>query len=338
MSRFKPAFYINITERCNMRCEYCPAYGENWESTEGLLPLDQLLKVIRVAVGSGLTTFRISGGEPFIFPDRVFAAIELLNGLNVTDIILNTNGFNLYQHLGKLNACTVAKVKISLDTIDPELFKTITLNRRFADVLQSIRGARDAGHSVELNCVLYRRNKDAFWPLVDFCERECVGLKILDLVYYDRLVREEMDPRQFWEEQYLDLTELSEEVAGRLGPPSIVRLSNERGIPMLQFRLHNGRALVIKDGQRGSTFGRVCEGCSHFPCQEGLFHLSLSAGGNLTPCRLRRDLTTDLARMSEDEIREALSRALGAYGEVRLVTKTVQFPQSGGNVPVQIGG
>jgi cyclic pyranopterin phosphate synthase len=85
-----------------MKCEYCPTYGENWEVTHNMLPITDLLKILHVSVDFGLTTFRISGGEPFLYPERIFQILTKLNQIGVKDIVLNTNGYNLTRVLPRL--------------------------------------------------------------------------------------------------------------------------------------------------------------------------------------------------------------------------------------------
>src|SRR5579864_1656812 len=242
MFKLLPCLYINITERCNMQCEYCPAFGENWESTEGLMPLTDLLTVIDVAVDLGLESFRISGGEPMIFPEPVFAVLDVLRRRDQKDIILNTNGFNTYKYIDHLRDYPIRKVKISLDSVDKKRFKQITNRDKLEDVIQSIRAVKDAGVGIELNLVLLRSFVDDFWGVLDFCVRECISLKVLDLVKYDTFVRNALSPDEYWEREYYSPGLLVEDLSKRFGKPRVVRLSNERGIPMTEFDLGNGRS------------------------------------------------------------------------------------------------
>lgn len=326
MPKLLPSLYVNITERCNMQCEYCPAYGENWESTEGLMSLGELLNAVDVAVDVGITSYRISGGEPMIFPDRVFAILDRLAARQQKDIILNSNGFNLYKHVNALKECSVRKVKISLDTIDRSRFKQITNTDKLDDVLKSVRTVQEAGIGLELNLVLLRSFVPDFRQVLDFCVENKVSLKVLDLVKYDTFIRNLLSPDAYFDREYYSPELLVPELRERFGEPVIVRLSNERGIPMTEFVIADGATLTLKDGGKGSTFGKVCDGCHQFPCQEGLFHLSLSAEGNLTPCRLRRDLTVSLVGLPEDRLRRVFERALGSYEKVVFLAKTVSFP------------
>jgi len=326
MPSLLPSLYINITERCNMQCEYCPAYGENWESTDGLMPVPELVRAVRIASEAGIASFRISGGEPMIFPDRVFSILETLARLGRRDVILNSNGFNLHKHVARLQSYAVRKVKISLDAVDRAEFKRITNSDKLGDVMQSIAAIKDANIGLELNLVLLRSCVDNFWAVLEFCVAEGVSLKVLDLVRYDTFVRNNLSPEAYFAKEYYSPALLEPALRRRFGEPKIARLSNDRGIPMAEYGIGSGATVTLKDGGRGTTFAKACVGCHQFPCQEGLFHLSLSAEGNLTPCRLRRDLTKALAGKSETEVRGIIGEALGAYCDAVFVRETVEFP------------
>lgn len=329
MKTLLPALYVNITEHCNMRCVYCPVYGENWEGTENqLLDMPTVLATLRVARAVGIETFRISGGEPMLFPERVFAVIAELNGMGVKDIILNTNGFNAHRYIDRLSACSLNKVKVSVDSLDAETFKTITNTPLLPEVLKSIDALRSSSIPLELNLVVTKTFLPEFWPLLEFCVTRNVSLKLLDLVQYDVLVRNPMAPEEYWKEEFVRLADLVPRLSERFGDPTMVRLSNDRGIPMWQFKIGSAATLTLKDSTLGSTYAQVCKSCSIFPCQEGLFHLSLSAEGNLTPCRLRRDLARSVRGLSEAELEDFFRQCLRAYDSPVLLSKTVDFPMS----------
>lgn len=326
MDRIIPSLYINITEKCNMKCEYCPAYGENWESTEGLMDLESLLSVVRIAHSRGIVSYRISGGEPMIFPKRVFAIINTLNALGVNDIILNTNGYNLYNYMDELKGSKFRKIKISLDTLDRELFEEITGTNKLDDVIRSIMAVKELNLiPLELNMVVLKKNMDHVWSILDFCVENNISLKLLDLVKYESFTRNPTDPDKYFDRSYVDFDTFTPEFEKRFGAPITSRLTNNRGIPMLEYKISETATLTLKNSLYGSTFADLCKSCPIFPCQEGLFHLSLSASGNITPCRLRRDVALDLANRSADEIANSIDETILAYRNPFFVEHTVDF-------------
>jgi GTP 3',8-cyclase len=46
---------VSLTDRCNLRCAYCmPAEGLSWLAKPELLTDDEVLRLVRVAVGLGI--------------------------------------------------------------------------------------------------------------------------------------------------------------------------------------------------------------------------------------------------------------------------------------------
>ena len=63
---------VSLTDRCNLRCTYCmPADFNNWLPNDELLTTNELMTVLQVAVDSGITEVRLTGGEPLLRPDIV---------------------------------------------------------------------------------------------------------------------------------------------------------------------------------------------------------------------------------------------------------------------------
>src|SRR5690606_22657810 len=63
---------VSLTDRCSLRCTYCmPEQGNEWLAKTSILTLDEIERVARVAAASGISTFRLTGGEPLLRPDIV---------------------------------------------------------------------------------------------------------------------------------------------------------------------------------------------------------------------------------------------------------------------------
>jgi cyclic pyranopterin phosphate synthase len=148
---------ISVTDRCNERCLYCMPEGyKGWERKPDPLTADELIRVVRVAVGLGFRKFRLTGGEPLVRADvpdiiRAMAAIP-----GVECIGLSTNGTRLEQLAHPLREAGLRTVNISLDALDPQVYRHVT-GGDLGAVLAGIRGCVAAGFErVKLNCVLMR--------------------------------------------------------------------------------------------------------------------------------------------------------------------------------------
>ncbi len=148
---------VSLTDRCNLRCTYCmPEEGLQWLAKPDLLSDDEIVRLVRIAVTQlGITEVRFTGGEPLLRPGLVSvveqcAALEPRPKMSIT-----TNGIGLKRTAAALKAAGLDRVNVSLDTLRPDVFKTLTRRDRHHDVLAGLEAARDAGLTpVKVNTVL----------------------------------------------------------------------------------------------------------------------------------------------------------------------------------------
>ncbi|MFE2498140.1 GTP 3',8-cyclase MoaA [Streptomyces scopuliridis] len=148
---------VSLTDRCNLRCTYCmPEEGLQWLGKSDLLSDDEIVRLIRIAVTRlGITEVRFTGGEPLLRPGLVgiverCAALEPRPRMSLT-----TNGIGLKRTAAALREAGLDRVNVSLDTLRPDVFKTLTRRDRHQDVLDGLRAAHDAGLApVKVNTVL----------------------------------------------------------------------------------------------------------------------------------------------------------------------------------------
>lgn len=130
---------IEITGKCNMRCEHCRA----WDEAKINMPLEKVEKIISFATRNADSSFRltISGGEPFIHPNLV-EIVSLAKQLGVEDIIITTNGSLVNQEkIAKLEELNIRNlcIQVSLDSINADTH----------DKFRGFRGAFDRA----VNCI-----------------------------------------------------------------------------------------------------------------------------------------------------------------------------------------
>lgn len=180
---------VSLTDRCNLRCQYCmPAEGLPWLPKDELLTNEELLRLIDLAVRRlGITTIRLTGGEPMLRPDLT----DLVSGMAALRprprIALTTNGIGLASRAADLAEAGLDRVNVSLDTLDPDTFRTIARRRRLPDVLAGIAAARDAGlRPVKVNAVLLRGVNDHEAPsLLRWAIEEDVELRFIEQMPLD---------------------------------------------------------------------------------------------------------------------------------------------------------
>lgn len=150
---------ISLTDRCNLRCDYCmPAEGLPWQPREQHLTADELVRVVGLLAALGVRTVRLTGGEPLLRRDlpEIVAAMHAIP--EIDDVALTTNGVLLAQQAPGLAAAGGARLNISLDTTDRERFREITRRDDLDRVLAGIQAA--AAHPelgpIKLNAVALR--------------------------------------------------------------------------------------------------------------------------------------------------------------------------------------
>lgn len=122
---------------------------------EEILTFNEIAGFTKVAVSKGVTKVRITGGEPLV-RKGITALVRMISDIEgIKDLSMTTNGILLKQYANELRAAGLQRINISLDTIDPGKFKTITRNGNVSEVLEGIEAAKSAGlFPVKINCVI----------------------------------------------------------------------------------------------------------------------------------------------------------------------------------------
>jgi cyclic pyranopterin phosphate synthase len=127
-----------------------------------LLSFEEIARFVGVAAGLGVAKVRLTGGEPLLRKELP-RLVEMLSSIDgITDIALTTNGLLLARHATALKRAGLDRVTVSLDTIEPQLFRSITDSRApLASVMRGIDAAHDAGlEPVKVNMVVRRGSND----------------------------------------------------------------------------------------------------------------------------------------------------------------------------------
>ena len=180
---------VSLTDRCNLRCTYCmPAEGLEWMPHAEVLTDEEILRLVTIGVQRlGITTVRLTGGEPLLRKNLEPLVAELAALEQAPTIALTTNGIGLAARAGKLAAAGLTRINISLDTLDPQTYKQLTRRPRLPDVLAGVTAAREAGLGpVKINTVLMRGVNDHEAPdLLRWAMAERVQLRFIEQMPLD---------------------------------------------------------------------------------------------------------------------------------------------------------
>lgn len=161
---------VSITDRCDFRCVYCMAEDMVFLPRQQILSLEEIQFICQAFTELGVNKIRITGGEPLVRKGalELMQQIAKLSGLQ--ELVMTSNGSQLAQMAHGLRAAGVKRINISLDTLDPVLFKVLTRTGDLENVLKGINVAREAGFQrIKLNAVILKnRNHHEVCDLVQF--------------------------------------------------------------------------------------------------------------------------------------------------------------------------
>ena len=180
---------VSLTDRCNLRCSYCmPAEGLAWLPGDDILTDDEVVRLIDVGVRRlGIREVRFTGGEPLVRRGLVDIVRRTKEIDPTLELSLTTNALGLARTAGTLKAAGLDRVNVSLDTVRPDTFHTITRRDRFHDVVAGLVAAREAGLvPVKVNAVLLRGiNDDQAPELLRWCVEQGYELRFIEQMPLD---------------------------------------------------------------------------------------------------------------------------------------------------------
>lgn len=151
--RTKTYLRLSVTPACDMRCTYCtPDTGVPLPRSR-VLGKDAIVRIARVAASLGITRIRITGGEPLLRPDVVDIVGEIAALRGVDTVAMTTNGQRLASRALALRGAGLASVNVSVDSLDPVRYRTLTGGGALEPTLAGIAAARSVGLGVKVNAV-----------------------------------------------------------------------------------------------------------------------------------------------------------------------------------------
>jgi len=126
-----------------------------------VLSLEESLRLVKIFTSLGVTKLRVTGGEPLVRKNITWLFEGLSQIEDLKEIVLTTNGSQLAHHAHMLKTSRVKRINISLDSLDPILFKKITRTGDLDKVMLGIDEAIKEGFSnLKLNTVLMKDVND----------------------------------------------------------------------------------------------------------------------------------------------------------------------------------
>ncbi len=161
---------LSVTDRCNLRCEYCmPEKDYVWLPREDLLHFGETRALVDVFIALGVDKVRLTGGEPLLRRELARFVGMLAERPGLRDIALTTNGILLPDQADTLKAAGLHRVTVSLDTLQRDRFTQLTRVDALDAVRAGIESAARAFGRLKIDTVVMRGvNDDELVALVEY--------------------------------------------------------------------------------------------------------------------------------------------------------------------------
>jgi len=252
---------------------------------------DEIAKIAEVATEFGVRRVKLTGGEPILRHD-IADVVAKIARTPIEEVSMSTNGTLLADVAHDLAYAGLSRVNISLDTLDPETYASITEKNLLDDALSGLDAALDAGlKPVKLNMVvLAGLNDDEIERMIDYSSNRGAVLQLIELMKMPT-------GSQTFYHHYLDLGDVERLLSGRA-----------RAI-QTRHSMHARKRYILPEGDvevvRPMHNSEFCMHCTR---------LRLTHDGYLKPCLMRNDDLVDvlscLREGSADGVRKAFKEAI----------------------------
>ena len=282
-----PAVRLILNKECNFNCLYCPDSQENYAGTpDTQFKIEDWLWIIRQFTSLGVSAFRLTGGEPTLIGKEALEKIaQEVKDFPDCEFKLATNGYSLGSILEIFSSVTSNfHWKISLDSLSSDKASHIAGKKIDVErIKENIKKACDMGFGVGINTVVTKDNEAELQEIFEFSTSHGAYLKVLDFDWYPDLASD------LWRTNYVSTSEV--EFSGiEYEVDDTVYTHGGYGLAMKSYNQGSKELAKIKDTTKGATYGAACSGCKYFPCQEGVYQLSITTDFKIKVCRLRPDL------------------------------------------------
>jgi len=276
---------ISLTDRCNLRCVYCMPEEITFRPRQELLQDDEIIRLVHLFSKLGFHKFRLTGGEPTVRANIVDIVRQIADSPGVRTVAVTTNGLLLERLAHPLAEAGLSRVNISIDTLNPGKFKTVTRWGKVEDVWRGIDAAVDAGLEVKLNAVVVSgyNDKEDVVDLAKLTLNNPWQVRFIEMMPFGNV-------SDFQLAGVVTEEELKATITNSLGPLDLVNGGQLDGEARL-YKLSGASGML---GFISSVTQPFCAGCTR---------ARLTADGRLRLCLLREmevDLLTPLREGASD--------------------------------------
>jgi len=275
---------LSVTDRCNLRCEYCMPEDEYvWLPREDVLHFEEISALVDVFIGLSVDKIRLTGGEPLMRRDLSGLVRMLAVKPGLTDLALTTNGVLLPDQAEALRDAGLGRITVSLDTLRADRFARLTRVDRLADVLEGMNAASRVFGRFKIDSVIMRgTNDDELADLIEYGRARNAEVRFIEYMDVGGATR--------WSPAHVvSRREMLERLARRYG--AIEPIVEQSSAPADRFMLPDGTVFGIIS----STTAPFCGSCDRSRLTaDGMWYLCLYAPQGLDLREpVRRGATVD---------------------------------------------
>lgn len=175
---------LSITDVCNYRCNYCLPDGYQCKDKTKPLSITEIKTLITTFAKKGIKKVRITGGEPSLRKDlpEIIRVIKETQGIET--VALTTNGYKLQERVESWVEAGLDSLNLSIDSLQPELFKTITGHDRLAEIMSGLEKALSLNlSSIKVNAVLLKTyNLNQFDDFLNWIKVTPISMRFIELM------------------------------------------------------------------------------------------------------------------------------------------------------------
>ncbi|RKR07103.1 cyclic pyranopterin monophosphate synthase subunit MoaA [Maribacter vaceletii] len=288
---------LAVTDRCNLRCNYCmPSEGINFAPNNALFTIEELSKLSSILVSQGIDKIRITGGEPFVRKDLMVLLRHLSNLEGLKDISITTNATVIGPYINELKELGIKNINVSLDAINRDTFERITRRKEYETVHANILKLITEGFNVRINFIaLEGQNTQDILPILELTKDFDVCVRFLEEMPFNGGTKSFSKLK--WDYKHI-LEHIKE------GFPDYFKLESEKTSTSINYKIpgYKGTFGVIPSFSR--TF---CGSCNR---------LRISATGDVITCLYAKASSNlrDIMRgeNSEEGIKAEILKAVGS--------------------------
>lgn len=244
---------VSVTDRCDFRCVYCMAEDMDFLPKRDLLTLEELDRLCSAFVARGTRKIRLTGGEPLVRRNVMGLIRNLSRHLDsgaLQELTLTTNGSQLAKFATELASCGVRRINVSMDSLDPDKFRSITRWGNLDQVMRGLDAAQNAGLAIKINMVALKGVNDHEIPgMIEWAHGRGMDLTMIEVMPLGEIGAERID-------QYVPLNKVRADLMDRYT------------LTDLAFKT-SGPARYVKVEETGGRLGFItpmthnfCESCN----------------------------------------------------------------------------